>query len=72
MLKEDVSVSRKGAGPSVATFDLLPGRYELSVDFEEYENPEFALETDEPSRRPLVRREVEVRARERTDVEIAP
>jgi RNA polymerase sigma-70 factor (ECF subfamily) len=67
-LTERVSVGRKGEGPSTATFDLLPGRYELSVDLEEY--AEDSLEDDEPSRRALVRQEVEVRAGERTDVTV--
>jgi len=69
-LTEEVSVSSEGVGPSTATFDLLPGRYELSVDLEEW--LEDSLESDDPLRRPLLRREVEVRARERTDVEFAP
>jgi RNA polymerase sigma factor (sigma-70 family) len=66
-LAEEVSVDRGGVGPTAATFDLLPGRYELSVDLVEY--AEGSLETDEPSRRALLRREVEVRARERTVIE---
>jgi RNA polymerase sigma-70 factor (ECF subfamily) len=69
-IAEEASVDREGVGPTTATFDLLPGRYELSVDLEEYENPEIAQETDERLKRPLVRREVEVRAREHTEITV--
>jgi RNA polymerase sigma factor (sigma-70 family) len=69
-LEEDFWVTSGGVGPTEATFDLLPGRYALEVDLREY--PEGAQESDEPLVRPLDRREVEVRAQERTEVAIRP
>lgn len=69
-LDEEVWVTSGGVGPTEATFDLLPGRYALEVDLREF--PEGAQESDEALVRPLERREVEVRARERTEVAILP
>ncbi|HVS18545.1 MAG TPA: sigma factor-like helix-turn-helix DNA-binding protein, partial [Planctomycetota bacterium] len=61
-LEHGTWVSGSGRGPTQATYDLLPGRYALEVDLEEF--PPGAREGDAPLLTPLLRREVEVRAGE--------